>query len=382
MKYSIIIFVILSIVSCNQKDENTEDKKDDFLVDQPKQVSEIKIEDSYIVNDEYITVLEKDWFKKGYYYTLDDINIYSKPNDQGASVNVKNCQALLFRVDNLQEWLYVSSLDDVYKGYIKVYDISETSFYGDYTKNEESGNYYLKKLNKEYLILKDNPTIKRYGPLLELYINDEIHKIWDDFGEHGYRYTINTFIDDDLIMFEEQHYEGGKFVLYDVGKRTFISSSSNIPVFNDNKDIISSCGFVYGDVFLYEILEKSDDKFALVFEYCEIENTYIYSKPDFSYDVKWINDELCIVDLENAPLTDKALIIKLDSNTWDFEYYPVNANNYGDEEIRIIEQFKEVDKFIAKEIDRTHELTEDDYVERKLIVDNLKELYFNATHRM
>jgi len=227
-------------------------------------------------------------------YKIDFINLYNSNNKKSHFIEIKNKDVLLFKIPENDEWLYCFVSDNIY-GYLNIYDISEKSFYGNFEENKKSGNHYKMLLIKEYELLKKYTNIKRYGPLLEITINNNVIKFWDSFvGEkvtQQYHYQLLDYYKGyDEILIRKQLWEGSEDYIYNLKLANYVCKIGDIPYFNKSRNAVFS--LIYdGDPGLYLRLFLVNNKI-----YEKIIDEYIPLHYDFSINGFWINNDEFQID--------------------------------------------------------------------------------------
>jgi len=227
-------------------------------------------------------------------YKIDFINIYNSNNKKSKFVEIKDETVLLYKIPENDEWLYCFVSGDIH-GYICIYDISEKSFYGNFEENKKSGNHYKMLLIKEYELLKKYSNMKRYGPLLEITINNNVIKFWDSFvGEkvaQEYRYQLLDYYEGhDEILIRKQLWEGSKDYIYNLKLANYVCEIGGVPYFNKSRNAVFS--LIYdGDPGLYFRLFLINNRI-----YEKIIDEYIPLHYDFSINGFWINNDEFQID--------------------------------------------------------------------------------------
>jgi len=179
-------------------------------------------------------------------YKIDYIRIYHSNSKDSQYIEVKNEDVLLFKLPGKCDWLYCY-VSDFMHGYLYVYDISKESFYGNFDKNRESGNYYRMSLIDEYELINNYSNIERYGPLLEIKYNHNVIRFWDSFtGEkvvRDYHYLLLDYYEkNNEILIVKQLWEGSKAYIYNIQSTEYTCEIEDIPHLKllKNKGILSS----------------------------------------------------------------------------------------------------------------------------------------------
>jgi hypothetical protein len=235
-----------------------------------------------------------------YLREIDTIKIYDSTNKEANFSEIVNTSVSLVKLPETEDWLYLVTEDLKNHGFIFVSDISEKSFYGNFEDNEKSFNYYRMRLIKEYEILKKRQNIKRYGPLLEIYYNHNVLKLWDSFtggSPGGHKYLLLDYYEgyDEILLFK-QSYEGGLYQIYSLPLGDFVGETGGIPIFNKARDAFYSLDYRFDsalDVDLKVFLLKNG-----VFE--EIKDEYIFFFPDHTINGSWINDNEFRIDYTSS----------------------------------------------------------------------------------
>jgi hypothetical protein len=229
-----------------------------------------------------------------YLCEIDTIKIYDSTNKKSGFSEIVNESVMLYKLPETEDWLYLVTSDLENHGFIYVYDISEGSFYGNFEENEESFNSYRMLLIKEYEILKKNQNIKRYGPLLEIYYNHNVLKLWDSFsGEYGGNYLLLDYYEEyNEAFIYKQLYEGGLYYIYSLQTGDFVCEIGGIPYFNKSRNAVFSLVSFYSDsganlrVFLINgIYEKvKDEAISLDYNYMHTIDGYWINDNEFKID--------------------------------------------------------------------------------------------------
>jgi len=193
-------------------------------------------------------------------YKIDAIRIYDHANKRSNFSEIKDANVLLFKIPENEEWLYLVASKENYKyhGFISVYDLSNEAFYGDFEKNEQSGNWYASRLVKEYEVINAHQNVKRYGPLLEITYNNKVIRIWNTF--HGrtddgcYYLLLDYYQEYDEVLIYTQYYEGGTMDICSLQKLSehglnggSVCGIENWPYFNKSRNAVFSLYSEYGD---------------------------------------------------------------------------------------------------------------------------------------
>jgi hypothetical protein len=222
-------------------------------------------------------------------YKIDYIRIYYSNNKASQYIEVKNEDVFLYKLPGKCDWLYCY-VSDYMHGYLYVYDISKESFYGNFDKNRESGNYYLMSLIVEYELLNNYSNVKRYGPLLEIKYNNNVIRFWDSFpgekaGRHRYL-LLDYYAQYNEILLLKQFWEGSKAYIYNIKTAEYVCEIDDTPYFNESRDAVCSFVYGYGDpgVSLKLFLIKDGIYKEILNEYISLH--YISSNKGF-----WINND-------------------------------------------------------------------------------------------
>jgi hypothetical protein len=241
--------------------------------------------------------------RDGYPYKIDSIKLYYTQTIESAYKTMANNEVILYKNDSNDEWLYLVTADLKDYGFIRVEDISESSFYGDLAANTNSGNSYRKRLNQEHSVKEAHENIERHGPLLMIRLDTKIVKIWDAFSVWGWNSVknhllIDIFDNHDLLLYV-QRYEGRFYVIYNMDKEDQVAMFNEVPLFNSSKSAFVSYGSFYAEppIFvLYSINENEykKEKEADIYALLGIKND-IYPK----YEIEWLNDTTLEIKYEN-----------------------------------------------------------------------------------
>lgn len=251
-------------------------------------------------NDTQSIIIQKNFpaSRECYYMDLDSIKVYERTDKKTGFQEITNKKAMLFQLPGEEDWLYLITEDFNSHGYIYVYDISKTSFYGNQKENEKSGNYYKKQLYREHEILMNNNNYNRYGPLLEIKYNNTVNKIWDSFagsmpGTLKYLLLEDIHEHDEVLVYC-QPYEGGINYIYNLRLQKFVCKIGDIRYFNNARNAVFSLEYGYGDPGI--TLEVFFIKNGI---YEKIINENIPLGYNFSINGYWINDNFFQIDYVN-----------------------------------------------------------------------------------
>ena len=175
-----------------------------------------------------------------YYMKIDNIRIYENINKNTDFIEINNEEVMLLKIPEIEDWLYIVTNNFINQGFIFVYDISKESFYGNLDENARSGNHYKKQLNKEYEIIIDNKNINRYGPLLEIYYNDNLIKYWDSFlgntwEMHKYL-LIDYYKEYNEVCILKNYWSFATYYIYNIQHNYIVCDIGWIPYFNEIRD--------------------------------------------------------------------------------------------------------------------------------------------------
>ena len=213
-----------------------------------------------------------------FYYDIGDIRVYDKTTKDSNYTRIYNEDLYLVKLDENEDWLYTVSMESGTKGFIFIYDISEESFYGKH-----------KKESKEYKITQEHPNIKRFGPLLVIYLNNDVIKIWDKFSTEGgmrYNFIADYYPEYNEVLIRTAYYEGADYSIFSLRRKEYICSGIlGYPHFNPSRERFFSIGEFYTEEPQLQIYEKRGDYFRL---YKEESLDYRYSEYDIQ-NVEWVN---------------------------------------------------------------------------------------------
>jgi len=203
-----------------------EDNLSEFIFDLPFIMS--KDEDTFLqFPNSFIINISKKFCE----YKIDNIRIYYSNSKSSQYIEVKNEKALLFKLPGKCDWLYCY-ISDFIHGYLYVYDISKESFYGNFDKNRESGNYYRMSLIDEYELINNYSNIERHGPLLEIKFNHNTIRFWDSFageGEEKHHYLLLDYYEKlNEILIVKQLWEENKTYIYNIQSAEYVCEVDNI----------------------------------------------------------------------------------------------------------------------------------------------------------
>lgn len=239
---ALCIFLIFTAVSCVQKSGTQYLKKPQMTIGESVI---IEFDDSRIINIK----LDYPYPDECYHYKIDKIKVHNKTSKNSKFTEIRNRDVMVFKLEGNEDWLYLVCADYKDHGYIYIYDVSKESFYGDFTENEESGNYYKSQLINEYNILEKHQNIKRYGPLLEISFNGNVSKLWDSFlsgWDDGYRYqVVYCYPEYDEILLRIYYYEGGDHCIYSLRSNSIVCVIGGIPKYNNSRNAVFSTDFRY-----------------------------------------------------------------------------------------------------------------------------------------
>jgi hypothetical protein len=133
-------------------------------------------EESFIFSDGSVFHTFEDRTK--FPYKLDYIKVYEKTNLESEYFEIYNVKdAGFFKLDKANDWLYFigNYYDDENKhhGFVYLYDIQNTMV-SEYTP--------------EYELIQNHDSIKRFGPVLLIYHNNNIFR-FESFSEYGVSYN-------------------------------------------------------------------------------------------------------------------------------------------------------------------------------------------------
>jgi len=255
MKRILLFILALTLIGCNKPPSQSNVQSNAIkMIDNSAILT--RIDSKTVITQEMID-------KRSYYVHIVKNRYYAMKNDNTEKYLI-NVNAYLFRDNDSDNWVYFTSTDFAQYGWINIFEYDTKNYYGDRTKNEESGNCYLMNLNIEYdkLIKKEN--IRRYGPLLIIQSHGKEYRIWDDFKGEVHS-TYNQYIDsvaDEYIIIRRQYYEGNTYILYNLINGKEETATENLPIFNKSLTTFFSFGYVSGDAIILEIYSRNGQCFS------------------------------------------------------------------------------------------------------------------------
>ena len=224
------------------------------------------------------------------FYDIDDIRVYEKTTKDSNYTHIHNERVHLVKLDENEDWLYTASRKSGTEGFIFIYDISEESFYG---------NEYEKK-SKEYKIIQEHPNIKRFGPLLVIYFNNNVIKIWGEFiSEFGMQgnYLYDYYPKYNEVLIKTVYYEDGDYSIFSLRRNEYICRGIfGYPRFNPSGNRLFSIGEYYNEGLKLQIYEKRGGYFRLDKEE-SLDSRY---SEHGIQNVEWINYIKAVVHYEEG----------------------------------------------------------------------------------
>jgi hypothetical protein len=292
---------------------------------------ESKILDKYF-NKEIERIIniedESEMLDNYFSYKIDTINIYETYSKYSNYFKITNKEVKLYRIDDTDDWLYCYITNDM-NGYIYIYDISKESFYGDFEENERSYNYYRMQLIKEYELLLRHSNVKRYGPLLEIFYNNNTIKFWNSFtsqtdtGKGRYRRLLLEYYEEyNEIIIQEYYYEGISNKIFNLKLNDFVCEIGNYRFFNESRNAVFAFSYPYGNVGV-------DIQIFLINNgnYIKVKEIFISEDYYNSLNGYWENNEKFKI-IANSSKEDNIFEMTLRCKGSDFEFFNESEKLY------------------------------------------------------
>jgi hypothetical protein len=239
------------------------------------------------------------------------IEVYDNANKEASYTVIHNAfDVLLFNLPETENWFYLYTPD--IHGFVNIYD------HHSYIKNTSMYD------NDEEKVLKRLSNVRRYGPLLEIYYNNNVKKFWDyvddKMGSRKYR-VLGYYEGYDEIFIKRQG--GGNdeaFFIYNMRLDT-ISELGGRPVYNSSRDM-AFCYIVhppktYGiNLLVYRIKDGIYEKITDEILFQDKRNVYVST-------FNWINDnefEMEFYEEEVISVIRSAVIGRKKGLTFDLIY--------------------------------------------------------------
>ena len=230
------------------------------------------------------------------YTNNDQLIIYTNNNKESNTFTIDDDTVYLISITETPGWFYAVTKNAEALGYIYIYDISEKSSYGDIINKEASELKY--PLEREYLIVKNNKNINRYGPLLQINHNNKQIEFINTFnGLSGSQYFLLDYYPVyNEILIDERGYEDGKTSIYNLDFEEYrCEYLANYHLyFNNSRTYLFSLYWSYGgpifpDTKIYKIENGV---------YRNIYDGTIYGlSPNFTINsISWTNDNEVTID--------------------------------------------------------------------------------------
>ena len=230
------------------------------------------------------------------FYNNDVLIIYESNFKESNSFVIDNDTVYLINITETPGWFYAITKNAEALGYIYIYDISEKSTYGYMLDKETADLRY--PLEREWLIVKENNNIMRYGPLLQINHNNKQIEFLNTFnGLGGVQYfLLNYYPEFNEILIDERGYEDGRTSIYNLEFEEYrCEYLANYHLyFNNSRTCLFSLYWSYGGpIFPDTKIYKIENGF-----YYNIYDGTIYGlSPDVIINsIFWTNDNEVTVD--------------------------------------------------------------------------------------
>jgi hypothetical protein len=237
------------------------------------------------------------------YYNNDTLMVYERNTKESVSFSTNYNNVFLIKIEETPGWYYLISYDYKTQGYIYLYDISENSYYGNLEGDGKNGPFPKSWLKTEYEIIKQNPNIKRYGPLLSINHKGKTVEFMDTrygSGLAGHRYLLfNYYPEFNEILIKRTWWEGWENYIYNLEYEEYRCERIEMPYFNNTRTSLLSLVY-YEDIGSFSIqtlkLFKINNGFyeEIFNENIDIDHKWLLK------DVSWINDQEAHIDYGEA----------------------------------------------------------------------------------